>query len=65
MLMIIGLLIGFGGIFCYPIIGRPLAVILGICGLYIMWKQIYIDELENELERRDLGYKPRRLKRRF
>ena len=62
MLAIIGCFIGLFGVIFMAVIGKTLGVIFALCGFYLIVKQIYVDELENELERRDLGYKPRKLR---
>lgn len=63
MLAIIGFFIGLFGVIYMAAIGKTLGVLFAFMGFYLIVKQIYVDELENELERRELGYKPRKLRR--
>ena len=63
MLAIIGCFIGLFGVIYMAVIGKTLGVIFAFCGFYLIVKQILVDELVNELERRDLGYKPLMLRR--
>ena len=54
MLAIIGCFIGLFGVIYMAAIGKTLGVLFAFMGFYLIVKQIYVDELENELERREL-----------
>ena len=50
MLAIIGCFIGLFGVIYMAAIGKTLGVLFAFMGFYLIVKQIYVDELENELE---------------
>lgn len=62
MIAIIGILIGAFGFAFAAIVSHVGGALFLLAGAYLIYKQTYVDDLEEELERRDLGYQPRKMK---
>lgn len=62
MIAIIGILIGMFGFFLAAVASPVGGALFLFAGAYLVFKQGYVDDLEEELERRDLGYRPRKMK---
>lgn len=63
MIAIIGVFLGMFGLIFAGAIGNLLSILFLFAGAFLIWKQMYVDQIEEELERRDLGYEPRKFHR--